>query len=126
MSGEEKLNADDLDSTYGEEWITFHCKQVAAVGVAAREAMTAVDATCKMWTYTYPQQPYFRKNGTDWRFLVDLLTELKGSVAPASLAALRRQVAEELGLPPGVDLNNLPAAGVVPDPVVSRTSGSEG
>jgi NADH dehydrogenase/NADH:ubiquinone oxidoreductase subunit G len=61
----------------------------------------------------------------DWRVLTDLLAAAGAGEQPASLAALRRQVATELGLPGEIDLNGLPAAGLVPELGAGAPAGGE-
>lgn len=57
----------------------------------------------------------------DWRVLVDLLGRLGDDTAVASLPALRRLVAAELGLDDADVLNNLPAEGLVPRVTAAAT-----
>ncbi|MHB8078561.1 MAG: NADH-quinone oxidoreductase subunit G [Candidatus Krumholzibacteriia bacterium] len=52
----------------------------------------------------------------DWRVLAEWLARLGAPALPATLAALRREVAAALELPPGTDLNALPATGFVARP----------
>ncbi len=61
----------------------------------------------------------------DWRVLADLLAAARAGEQPSGLAALRRQVAAELGLPGEIDLNDLPAAGLVPDLAAGTPAGGE-
>jgi len=49
----------------------------------------------------------------DWRVLAEWLGRLGAPPPPTTLAALRREVAAALELPPGIDLNALPATGFV-------------
>ena len=57
----------------------------------------------------------------DWRVLVDLLGRLGDDTGVASLPALRRLVAAELGLDDADVLNNLPAEGLVPRVTAAAT-----
>jgi len=52
----------------------------------------------------------------DWRVLAEWLGRLGSPPPPATLAALRCEVAAALELPPGIDLNALPATGYVARP----------
>jgi NADH-quinone oxidoreductase subunit G len=48
----------------------------------------------------------------DWRLLSDLLEAVSDRTVPSSLVELRRELVTYLGLPAGIDLNNLPAEGL--------------
>lgn len=59
----------------------------------------------------------------DWRFWGELLPKLGGAEPPADLPALRRRLAAALALPPEVDLNALPATGLVVAPGAGARAG---
>ena len=59
----------------------------------------------------------------DWRFLAELLARLGAPPSPESLAALRRAIGRDLGLPTQVDLAAPPDAGLVVAPGGARAGG---
>jgi hypothetical protein len=61
----------------------------------------------------------------DWRLLVELVAHAGRDLELAGLPALRRWVAQELGLADEDALNRLPAEGLVPDVSAAAPTGGE-